>query len=191
MHLSSSGVASTIRFTKTIPRPIFDVIVWTYRYQWRVSPYALFLREQYPPFDFTMSADDTGGDPATLSISYPVEFNRWAPLYKWLLAIPTTSCSRPARSSRSSGPGPRCSSPGGTREALERVCRGRLALVPVGVGLCAAPHRRVPPVPALLGVRLRPRSSVQFPATDIAESTANERASAASAAIKEGWRPVA
>jgi hypothetical protein len=88
MHLSSSGIASTILFTKTIPRPIFDVIVWTYRYQWRVSSYALFLCDQYPPFDFTMSADDTGGDPATLSISYPVEFNRWAPLYKWLLAIP-------------------------------------------------------------------------------------------------------
>jgi hypothetical protein len=71
----------TILFTKTIPRPIFDVIVWTCRYQWRVSSYALLLREQYPPYDFTMSADDTGGDPATLSISYPVEFDRWAPPY--------------------------------------------------------------------------------------------------------------
>jgi hypothetical protein len=79
----------TVLFTETIPRPIFDVIVWTWRYQWRVLSYAAFMREAYPPFDFlSMASTDPGGDAATLSIRYPERLNRWAPLYKWFLAIP-------------------------------------------------------------------------------------------------------
>jgi Domain of unknown function (DUF4389) len=79
----------TVLFTKKIPRPLFDVIAMTYRYEWRAMSYALFLHEDYPPFDFQPSADDDGVEPhTTLSLTYPEELNRWKPLYKWLLAIP-------------------------------------------------------------------------------------------------------
>lgn len=79
----------TVLFTKQIPRPIFDAIAMVYRYEWRALSYALFLHEDYPPFDFTVGADDNRAEPhTTLSISYPVQLNRWKPLYKWLLAIP-------------------------------------------------------------------------------------------------------
>jgi hypothetical protein len=79
----------TVLFTKKIPRPLFDVIAMTYRYEWRAMSYALFLHEDYPPFDFQPSAEDDGVEPhTTLSLTYPEELNRWKPLYKWLLAIP-------------------------------------------------------------------------------------------------------
>jgi hypothetical protein len=79
----------TVLFTKKIPRPLFDVIAMTYRYEWRAMSYALFLHEDYPPFDFQPAADDDGVEPhTTLSLTYPEELNRWKPLYKWLLAIP-------------------------------------------------------------------------------------------------------
>jgi hypothetical protein len=79
----------TVLFTKQIPRSIFDVITMTYRYEWRVTSYALFLRENYPPFDFQPAADDDGVDPHTVvTLTYPEVLNRWMPLYKWFLAIP-------------------------------------------------------------------------------------------------------
>lgn len=79
----------TVLFTKKIPEPIFNMIVMTRRYGWRVASYVLFMREPYPPFSFTSSAQDDGLDPAWLSIDYPQELNRWLVLVKWwLLAIP-------------------------------------------------------------------------------------------------------
>ena len=79
----------TVLFTKRIPRSLFDVIAMTYRYEWRSISYALFLHEDYPPFDFQPSSDDDGVEPhTTLSIEYPEDLNRWKPLYKWFLAIP-------------------------------------------------------------------------------------------------------
>ena len=79
----------TVIFTRKIPRPIFDMIAMTYRYEWRAASYALFLRAEYPPFDFQPAADDDGVDPhALLTITYPGSLNRWTPLYKWFLAIP-------------------------------------------------------------------------------------------------------
>ena len=78
----------TILFTKDVPEPIYNFRVMAYRYLWRVVSYAGFLRNEYPPFSFeTVTADD-GIDPATLTMNRPAEFNRWAPLYKWLIAIP-------------------------------------------------------------------------------------------------------
>jgi uncharacterized protein DUF4389 len=77
-----------VLFTTRIPESIFNAIVMTRRYAWRTATYALFMREAYPPFDFTMSAQDEGTDPAGLSIDYPQQLNRWMPLVKWLLAIP-------------------------------------------------------------------------------------------------------
>jgi hypothetical protein len=78
----------TILFTRQIPRSIFDMIVMTRRYSWRAVSYGLWMRESYPPFSFTLSSEDDGIDPAWLSVDYPENLNRWAPLYKWLLAIP-------------------------------------------------------------------------------------------------------
>jgi hypothetical protein len=79
----------TVLFTKQIPRPLFDAIAMTYRYEWRAVSYALFLHEDYPPFSFTADAADDGVEPHTaLNLTYPGELNRWKPLYKWILAIP-------------------------------------------------------------------------------------------------------
>ena len=79
----------TVLFTKEIPRPLFDAIAMTYRYEWRVMSYALFLHQDYPPFSFRAEAIDDGAEPhTTLSLTYPDQLNRWAPLYKWFLAIP-------------------------------------------------------------------------------------------------------
>src|SRR5436305_15325326 len=46
----------TVLFTERIPRPVFDMIATTYRYEWRSLSYALFLHEDYPPFDFQPTA---------------------------------------------------------------------------------------------------------------------------------------
>lgn len=78
----------TILFTRKIPPGIFDVIVMAYRYEWRVNSYVFWMREPYPPFTFTPAAQDDGIDPASVSVEYPQELNRWLPLVKWLLAIP-------------------------------------------------------------------------------------------------------
>lgn len=79
----------TILFTEQIPRALFDVIAMTYRYEWRAMSYALFLHDDWPPFDFKPAAEDDGVEShTTLTIAYPERLNRWAPLYKWFLAIP-------------------------------------------------------------------------------------------------------
>ena len=79
----------TVLFTKRIPRPLFDTIAMTHRYEWRAYSYALFLHEDYPPFDFQPAATDDGVEPHTaVTFTYPEELSRWQPLYKWLLAVP-------------------------------------------------------------------------------------------------------
>jgi hypothetical protein len=79
----------TVLFTKKIPRALFDVTAMTFRYEWRAISYALFLHEDYPPFDFQPAADDDGVEPHTaVSLTYPEQLDRWKPLYKWILAIP-------------------------------------------------------------------------------------------------------
>jgi ABC-type uncharacterized transport system YnjBCD permease subunit len=79
----------TVLFTKQIPRPLFDVIAMTFRYEWRATSYALFLHKDYPPFDFQPAAADDGVDiHNVVSFSYPEELSRWQPLVKWLLAVP-------------------------------------------------------------------------------------------------------
>ena len=79
----------TVLFTERIPQPLFDMIAMSYRYEWRAFSYAMFLHEDYPPFDFQPSAADDGVEPHTsLSIDYPEHLNRWKPLYKWILPVP-------------------------------------------------------------------------------------------------------
>lgn len=90
---SLRGVLTFVSFfyvlvTRAIPRPLFDLIAMTYRYEWRVNSYALFMREDYPPFDFSMDEEGRSSDHARLSVTYPEELNRWMPLVKWFLAIP-------------------------------------------------------------------------------------------------------
>jgi hypothetical protein len=80
---------ASVLFTKRIPRPLFDAIAMTYRYEWRAFSYALALHEEYPPFEFMPAADDDGhAGNTSLTIAYPEQLNRWKPLYKWILAIP-------------------------------------------------------------------------------------------------------
>ncbi|MEV0258551.1 DUF4389 domain-containing protein [Streptomyces sp. NPDC050732] len=79
----------TVLFTRRIPRPLFDAIAMSFRYEWRVASYVLFLHEDYPPFDFQATADDDRADPHTLvTFTYPEQMSRWRPLVKWLLAVP-------------------------------------------------------------------------------------------------------
>ena len=79
----------TVLFTEQIPKPLFDMIAMSYRYEWRALSYALFMHEDWPPFDFQPVAVDDGVEPHTmLTIAYPERLNRWKPLYKWILAIP-------------------------------------------------------------------------------------------------------
>jgi hypothetical protein len=100
-HLAVSSVLTSLRqlltlvsfvtvlFTKRIPRQVFDAIAMTYRYEWRSTSYALFLHDEYPPFDFQPTADDDQQAPhTTMTFTYPGEMSRWKPLYKWLLAVP-------------------------------------------------------------------------------------------------------
>jgi hypothetical protein len=79
----------TVLFTEQVPRPLFDAIVMTYRYEWRAMSYGFFMHESYPPFDFDLSSEDDGVEPHTsLRLTYPEHLDRWKPLYKWFLAIP-------------------------------------------------------------------------------------------------------
>jgi len=81
--------AAMVVFTRQVPRPLFDAIAMTYRYEWRALTYVVFLHDEYPPFEFTPAGDDDGHAPhLQLGIEYPRELNRWKPLYKWLLAVP-------------------------------------------------------------------------------------------------------
>lgn len=77
-----------ILFTANIPQGLFDFMAMILRYQWRVYSYILWMRESYPPFDFTASGDDPGDDPARLSIAYPERLSRLLIFVKWLLVIP-------------------------------------------------------------------------------------------------------
>jgi hypothetical protein len=58
------------------------------RYQWRAVSYALFMRNEYPPFDFAMDADRVTADPAVLTVVEPAEMSRGLIFVKWLLLIP-------------------------------------------------------------------------------------------------------
>jgi ABC-type sugar transport system permease subunit len=79
----------TVLFTRQIPRALFDVMAMTLRYEWRAASYALFLHEDYPPFDFEPAAADDGVEPhTTVTLVYPEQLARWKPLYKWLTALP-------------------------------------------------------------------------------------------------------
>jgi hypothetical protein len=80
--------AILVIFTKKFPAGIYNFILMSLRYEARTYTYAAFMRKPYPPFSFDMVAVDPGGDPVRLSLPQQADYNRWAPLYKWLILIP-------------------------------------------------------------------------------------------------------
>ena len=146
----------TVLFTGRIPRPIFDAIVMTYRYEWRAMSYAFFMHEDYPPFDFDLSSEDDGVEPHTsLRLTYPEHLERWKPLYKWFLAIPQYVVvvdfghrGQPGRHRRLL----RRARHRGVPRRDTRLPRQRLSLCPAGRGLRRLPHGSLP---ALQPRRLR------------------------------------
>lgn len=72
-----------ILFTRKYPKGLFDFVVNITRWNANVIAYVFMLRDEYPPFSF-----DAGKYPVTFEVDYAAEMQRFAPLYKWLLAIP-------------------------------------------------------------------------------------------------------
>ena len=91
----------TVLFTERIPRPLFDMIAMTYRYEWRAFSYAMFLHDDYPPFDFQPAADDDGVEGHTPRSASPTPSTSTG-------GSPYTNGSWPSRTTWSSPP---CSSP--------------------------------------------------------------------------------
>ena len=118
---SSGGISSglfvatavMIVFRMRYPRWWFDFARELTRFGARIGAYVTLLTDQYPSTVEEQSVH--------LEIEYPEaerDLNRWLPLVKWLLAIPTTwcsSCCGSPRSWRSSLRGSPSSSPGATR----------------------------------------------------------------------------
>src|SRR6059058_1064354 len=52
----------TVLFTKQIPRPLFDVIAMSFRYEWRATSYSLWLHQEYPRFAFQAGSTYDGVD---------------------------------------------------------------------------------------------------------------------------------
>ncbi len=66
----------------------------TYRYEWRAMTYALFMHEDYPPFDLTLSSEDDGQEPHTsMRLAYPEQLEQ-----------PSSDFADAARSIRRSNP---------------------------------------------------------------------------------------
>jgi hypothetical protein len=73
-----------ILFTRKYPRGLFDIYVGIRRWTLNAYAYGLeYMRDDYPPFSW-----DSGKYPVTFEVEYPEELRRFAPLYKWILAIP-------------------------------------------------------------------------------------------------------
>lgn len=66
------------------PRGLFEFIVGTVRWSYRVLVYFHLMTDAYPPFSL---ADDPDY-PVRLEVEYPEHVARWRPLVQWLLAIP-------------------------------------------------------------------------------------------------------
>lgn len=72
-----------ILFTAKFPRGLFDFLVGVNRWNANVAAYALFMRDEYPPFDLA-----AGKYPVTYEVAYPEALSRWLVLVKWLLLLP-------------------------------------------------------------------------------------------------------
>ncbi len=72
-----------ILFTGKYPEGLFNFNKGIMRWQSNATAYYDLLRDEYPPFSM-----DPGLYPVTFEIDTPDNLQRWAPLYKWILAIP-------------------------------------------------------------------------------------------------------
>jgi hypothetical protein len=77
-----------ILFTGKMPEGLFGFNAMVLRYQWRVTSYAMFMREDYPEFAFPMESEDPGTEPARVSVEPSPTLSRGLIFVKWLLAIP-------------------------------------------------------------------------------------------------------
>lgn len=73
-----------ILFTAKYPEGLFKFAVGFRRWQLNYYAYLFLLRDEYPPFSM-----DPGQYPAVLEVDYPERLNRFLPLIKWLLVIPS------------------------------------------------------------------------------------------------------
>jgi hypothetical protein len=78
----------SVLFTGEVPESAHTFIVKVARYAQRVEMYVLFMNGDYPEFGLSGGDIDDGSNPVRVSIAHAPELKRWAPLYKWLLAIP-------------------------------------------------------------------------------------------------------
>lgn len=78
-----------ILFTGRLPVGLANFQILILRYTTRAEVYAGFLHDEYPPFDFTMSAAEPGGTPVDLSIEPVLEDrNRLTVGLRLIWAIP-------------------------------------------------------------------------------------------------------
>ena len=85
------GVISwfAIVFTGRLPEGLANFQCMVIRYSARTYSYALWLREPYPAFDFSMSPTDPGGDPLRVDIRAQLENrNRLTVALRLIWAIP-------------------------------------------------------------------------------------------------------
>ena len=62
-----------ILFTGKLPAGLANFQIMILRYSARAEFYAGFLYEEYPPFDFSMTANDPGGSPVDLVVRPALE----------------------------------------------------------------------------------------------------------------------
>jgi hypothetical protein len=79
-----------IVFTGTLPEGFANIQALYMRYELRTYTFALFMREEYPPFDFTMSPNDSGADPRVRVDFRPqlTDRNRLTVAFRIILVIP-------------------------------------------------------------------------------------------------------
>jgi Domain of unknown function (DUF4389) len=78
-----------IVFTGRLPEGLANLQCLVIRYQARTYSYVLWLHEPYPPFDFSMTPADPGGDPVRVDLRPQLEDrNRVTVGFRLILAIP-------------------------------------------------------------------------------------------------------
>lgn len=80
----------TILFTGELPESLANIQAMYLRYEIRAYTYALFLREEYPPFTFAMTASDSGEEPRLRTDFRPqlTDRNRLTVGFRIILVIP-------------------------------------------------------------------------------------------------------
>src|SRR5690349_6413642 len=79
-----------ILFTGSLPQSFADIQAMYLRYEMRTYTFAVFMREEYPPFAFAMSADDSGEDPR-VRVDFRQQLadrNRLTVAFRIILVIP-------------------------------------------------------------------------------------------------------